>query len=383
MAKVLHIVLNDYHDDYSYQENLLSQKHKEQGHDVYIVTSQKYKDSNWEIHYRAIGSYVNRYGIKVYVLPYNCRHNWQLVFLNRTKGLYSCIKEIKPDIIFYHNFIERDVRSVVRYAKEHSSVEVYVDSHNDYINTPVKGFLGWAKMLSIRRNARVIASVAKCFWGTLPIRCEYMNRVYGIPRDKIKLLIMGADEKLIETHRLLKPRLAVRGKYGIPDNAILICTGGKLEKRKKIDLLIKAVADYGDKNVWLIVFGKPSKDMEQIYSNLKTNDRVIFVGWVDSEYVCDIFLASDLGFFPGTHSVLWEQAVACELPCVFHRMSGITHVDVGGNAIFIEDVSVDTIKQTLKHVFMDGTLDKMKKRAKVVASQFYLDNIAKISIGKR
>lgn len=95
-----------------------------------------------EIHYRAIGSYVNRYGIKVYVLPYNCRHNWQLVFLNRTKGLYSCIKEIKPDIIFYHNFIERDVRSVVRYAKEHSSVEVYVDSHNDYINTPVKGF--WA-----------------------------------------------------------------------------------------------------------------------------------------------------------------------------------------------------------------------------------------------
>lgn len=51
-----------------------------------------------------------------------------------------------------------------------------------------------------------------------------MNRVYGIPRDKIKLLIMGADEKLIETHRLLNPRLAVRGKYGIPDNAILICT---------------------------------------------------------------------------------------------------------------------------------------------------------------
>jgi len=48
---------------------------------------------------------------------------------------------------------------------------------------------------------------------------------------------------------------------------------------------------------------------------------------------------SDLGVFPGTHSVLWEQACANGLPCIFKRWNGIEHVLVNDNCILMKDTS--------------------------------------------
>ena len=58
-------------------------------------------------------------------------------------------------------------------------------------------------------------------------------------------------------------------------------------------------------------------------------------------------MASDLCAFPGTHSVLWEQACACGLPGVFRDWEGMHHVDVGGNAVFLKDASAEGIKRLL------------------------------------
>ncbi len=61
-------------------------------------------------------------------------------------------------------------------------------------------------------------------------------------------------------------------------------------------------------------------------------------------------ILSDLGVFPGTHSVLWEQSCASALPCIFRRWIGMQHVDIGGNCILLDDVSVVSIKNTINSV---------------------------------
>ena len=67
-----------------------------------------------------------------------------------------------------------------------------------------------------------------------------------------------------------------------------------------------------------------------------------------------MFLASELGAFPGTHSVLWEQACASGLPCIFKDWDGgFSHVDVGGNCVLMNSITKEDIKETLLDIYND------------------------------
>ena len=53
--------------------------------------------------------------------------------------------------------------------------------------------------------------------------------------------------------------------------------------------------------------------------------------------------------FPGLHSVLWEQAVGMGKPCVFRKIEGFTHVDVGGNCVYFQEETPEGYVKTLRH----------------------------------
>ena len=85
------------------------------------------------------------------------------------------------------------------------------------------------------------------------------------------------------------------------------------------------------------------------------SDRVQLAGWVSAEQVYRYFLAADLVFFPGLHSVLWEQALACKVPCVFSKLEGFGHVDVPG-ALLLKERSVETCGALLDSLLDDVSL---------------------------
>ena len=94
------------------------------------------------------------------------------------------------------------------------------------------------------------------------------------------------------------------------------------------------------------------------------------------------FLAADLAVFPGTHSVLWEQACACGIPAVFRDWEGMHHVDVGGNAIFLHEDSTEEIEQVLLDLYEHSEkIDKMRKIAQTKGIiEFSYREIARKSI---
>ena len=374
--KVLHIVLRDYHDEYSYQENLLSQKHKELGYDVSVITSQLYVNKEKKVAFHEVKKYRNDFGILVNILQCNVRSNIKAVFFDQTVGLYQAIEEVAPEIIFMHNFAYRDVRHVVKYVQTHSNVRLYADCHTDYYNSNYHSFAGRLKALFARRQGHILNKVAIKFWGTTPWRSEFMRDVYKLPQDKIETLIMGADESQILNKDKFAIRNDVRKKYKIPFDAFVVVSGGKIDKRKQQNLLLEAVSKMEDQNVWLILFGTPTDEMKPVVEQYSNCKNIIMPGWMTADETYPLFFASDLAFFPGTHSVLWEQSVASSLPLVVKRWAGMEHVKVNDNAILLEEVNFETVKSTIQELLFTEKYQAMKAGAEKCASQFFLKEIA-------
>ena len=93
--------------------------------------------------------------------------------------------------------------------------------------------------------------------------------------------------------------------------------------------------------------------MKEEFDRLIKHENIIYIGWINSSDVYKYFAASDLGFFPGKHSVLWEQAVGMGLPCVFRKIEGFTHVDIGGNCVFIDNADEQSLINMIRAISSD------------------------------
>lgn len=132
----------------------------------------------------------------------------------------------------------------------------------------------------------------------------------------------------------------------------------------------------------LILFGKPNEKMKSEVEQLIKGKDIIYIDWLASKEIYKYFFASDLAIFPGTHSVLWEEAVGLGLPCIFKKWEGIQHVDLGGNSIFIKEVNSASIKDILLRITNDKNLyNEMKVKAEILGPKtFIYSEIAKRAI---
>jgi glycosyltransferase involved in cell wall biosynthesis len=194
---------------------------------------------------------------------------------------------------------------------------------------------------------------------------------------------MGGDENLIDWKNRQQVRAEIREKCNIPKEAFLLVTGGKIDQAKNIHLLCEAAFSLKDKNVYLIVFGSLLDDMKN-YSKSLYHKNVRYIGWIDSRDVYPYFLASDLAVFPGTHSVLWEQALASGIPGLFKDWDGgFNHIDCGGNALLIKDISIDTLVKEIDLIVEDTAKYRAMRDAaeNTARKEFSYMEIAKRSIG--
>ena len=366
--RILHTCLaNFYIDNYSYQENIIPKIHKQLGHDVYILASTETYINKTKLGYISPRTYINENGITVSRIPYV---NWLPGKLKRKLRIYNGINDIlnkfKPDIIFLHDSQFLSINVFAKYAKK-NKVRIYADSHTDYINSG-RNWLSKNILHRIifRYCAKQIEQHVTWFYGTLPLRNDFLHTEYGVDRDKIKLLPFGADDTLFNRFDKLKIRNQIRRELNFSDNEIIIITGGKIDERKKIHILLSAFDKFTKKypgvKLKLLIFGKPNSEMDHIFDDYINNSKIIHLDWLNAGNIYKYFLSADLAFFPGTHSVLWEEAIGLGLPCIFKRWEGIEHVDLGGNCIFLDKADEEIIINILEdisygHISLSGMKD--------------------------
>ncbi len=364
--KITHLCLGCFFPDgYSYQENMLPKYHKKLGHDVSVVASLQTFDENGNVSYmdKAL-NYRNEYDIPVQRLDYKAPLKVYRK-LKRFIGTYEAIERTNPDILFIHGCQFMDMDVVVKYLKKHPNVTVYVDNHADFSNSA----RNWISFMFLHRIlwkhcAKIINPYTKKFYGVLPARVDFLKNVYGLPADKIELLVMGADDEKVEAALKPEVRKEIRETYGIADDDFLIITGGKIDNFKKQTLyLMEAVNKLQNDKVKLIVFGSVIPELKEKVKGL-VSPFTQYIGWVQSDQTDNYYAASDLVVFPGRHSVFWEQVAGLGKPMLCKAWDGTKHIDLGGNVIFLEKDSVEEIYGIITKLTVDKeSYQRMKKIA--------------------
>jgi 1,2-diacylglycerol 3-alpha-glucosyltransferase len=357
--KILHCCLaNFYIDNYSYQENILPKFHKSFGHNVQILASTESYDSNVKLTYLKPSSYYSKDEIKVTRIPYV---NWLPFFIVKKlriyKGLKNEIIKFKPELIFLHDCQFLSIVTIAKYAKKYK-VKIIIDSHTDFVNSGKNWFSKYILHKIIYKFcAKYIEKQTSVFYGTLPLRNDFLKSVYKINPKKIELLPFGIDDSLFDTKMKSDIRKEIRNELNFKQDDFVFVTGGKLDKRKNIHILLEVFnelkKDSKYSKIKLLIFGKPTEEMYlEIEKNINC-PNITYLQWINSKEIYKYLLAGDVAVFSGTHSVLWEEAVGLGIPCIFKKWIGIQHLDLGGNCSFIEEVNFKSLKEIIINYYED------------------------------
>lgn len=384
--RIVHLSLQaPYNEGWGYQENLLPKYQARSGHEVTLITSCRKNSPNNTVVNCEPEEYMSPDNFRV------IRINNKRIINNRISDvlglcrIYELLRKLKPDFIMVHGLGNCSALQIKKYVKhDNPDCTVIADNHLD--NNIGSGFLRKnilikAYLLALRMMNKSMQKLYKKVYGVTPWRSEYANLVFGIKMEKLDVLPAGADDDKIDYENKGKIRKEIRQKHNIADDDFLIVSGGKIDAKKNIHTLMQAVSELDDKKVKLLVFGNPSSDISETFEKLAENENIISVGWITADETYNYFLASDLVFFPGQHSVMWEQSVACGIPIVMKYYHAMQHCDIGGNAKFLYDDSKNGISALIKEILHDDTYQRMLNVAcSEKRKQFLYSELAKKSI---
>ncbi|WP_372590335.1 glycosyltransferase family 4 protein [Fervidobacterium pennivorans subsp. carthaginiensis] len=381
--KITHVSLcGTVTDNLSYQDNLLPKYHKKLGFEVSMVTSKYILNDEGQLTVNERSQYINKDGVKIIRIENMFGTTVNSKF-KLYKGLYKVIEQEQPDILFIHGVQFINIADIVKYVKKQPHVKVYVDNHADFSNS-ARNWLSLNILHKViwRFFAKMIEPYTTKFYGVLPARVDFLKRVYGLPEEKVELLLMGADDEKVQKARDPLVRKAIRERHGIKEDDFLIVTGGKIDKPKwQTLLLMEAVQKIGTERVKLIVFGSVIDELRGKVESLSDGKKVQYIGWISADEAYEYFASADLVVFPGRHSVFWEQVAGLGVPMIVKYWEGTTHVDVGGNCEFLYNDSVEEIREKIEKLALNKEIyNEMKRKALNAMEKFSYKKIAEESI---
>lgn len=357
--RIVHICLaNFYIDNYSYQENILPVYHKKMGNDVTIIASWQSFDNNGKLFIRDYTNYTKyqtKDEIDIYRIPYKKGIYPKVLYqkLRLYEDWINILEVIKPDIVFVHGCQFADINKLIHFVRKNHT-KLYIDNHADYINSAKTWYSNLLHRIVWKSYAKKIEPYVTKFWGVTPLRSLFLQDVYKIEPSKIDTLIMGVDIDNMEIDQRAIIRSKLRIELNVEDNDILLISGGKLDKLKGTLKLLEAFIKLKKTNLKLVLFGTISAEIkDEFYKYLNSDERINYIGWVNSDSIFKYFYAADIAIFPGTHSVLWEQSIGIGVPTIIKKWTGFEHLAINESIEEIENITVKNLA---------GSILKLSKR---------------------
>lgn len=377
--KVVNIALQaPYNEGWGYHENLLPKWQRKNGNDVTLITTRftnKKNDDGLEI--VDVEEYINSNGVKIIRLDWLAN-----IFLFRIlrlyKNTYKTIELENPDFIFIHGCQFLDIFAIRRYLKKHPTVKASIDNHSDETNSAMTLPAKLLHRICWNITANSIKNYVYKFYGVLPARCDFLKKYYGISEDKIDLLVMGADDDVVNAAR--DNINSVKKKYDIDPNYFNIVCGGKFDHYKTEVLELMKSVNRLD-NVHLYIYGSIGDEIKDAFDTLISN-KITYVGWLNQVDSYALLLNANIGVFPGRHSVIWEQCVGLGIPLIVKDLPGTHHIDLQNNCIFLKTCKEEEIYNILYNVISNETSYIEMKNASMSNKNrdFLYSEIAKKSI---
>lgn len=383
MMKIVHVCLAAFYvDNYSYQENILPRYHKKLGNEVSIIASlETYSESGELTYLSSPVSYLNEDEIPVFRIGYS-----NIPFkkkLRKYNGYYNLLEKINPDIIFMHGPQTFELINTKKFKNKYPDTKIIVDNHASSLNSANSFF---SKYILHRFYYNLINKMAEKsidkYFAVTPQCKNFLIDNYKINDEKIDMLYLGYEETNLSFSEIENKRSSVRKKYNIDSQSIVLITGGKITPNKKLDYVIDVFDNIESPNVKLIVFGTFTNDSKNLESKLKSDSDVILLGWQSSEEINELLIAADIAFFPGSQSVIWQQAIGSGLVLIVAEEEDVQYLDSGGNVVFVSRESIeDGVKKIDSLINNKKRLNNLKQISKTLGKQkFSYSNIADKSI---
>ena len=317
--KVVHFS-SIYIDNWGYQENLLPKYFKVLGHDVSVITLNK-----MPAYISDKKDFTNRYyidGVEIIRIGTYFFLTFTLFF---TKGLYRTLIKQKPDILFHHDVCLTSLLVCVCYKILHPTCKLVVDNHADLINKTKSKFWFQVYYKTILRVLAFISSpFVEKFYGVSLGRCDFLETVYKIKREKIRLLPIGADSLAVD--EIFMSNEEIRLKYQIPMNDFIVVSGGKMGSDKGTDILIRAVDELRTTGmkISIVLFGTVKDKQTKIL--IKDSNSVLNLGWCEREKTLELLKMSNVAVWPIHHTTLIEDSIACNTPLIIRETRTTEHL---------------------------------------------------------
>ncbi|EKD94627.1 MAG: glycosyl transferase, group 1 [uncultured bacterium] len=225
------------------------------------------------------------------------------------EGVYEILKDFKPDVVYFHGISAYELLVLKKYKRLNPDAKIIVDVHSDANNSGTnwisKYFLHKFFYRSIFQMTLPVIDKIFC----ISMECmDFAIEEYGAPKEKTEFYPLGGD--CLEDDEYNVRRKNMREKLNINDEKILILQTGKINKKKKaVEALSQFIQVKSDKFRYVIAGTLDEDVKDDIMDIIKTDERIKYIGWVDSNEMKDYLCASDVYMQPGSQSATMQQSL--------------------------------------------------------------------------
>lgn len=369
---IVHCCLSCFYiDGYNYQENMLVREHVRAGHEVLVLASTENYDAQGQLSYSMPRCYSGSDGAEVVRLPYRRLGPHALMKKIRAyPSVYEKLCDINPDIIIFHGACAWELLTILRYKKNHPSVKLYIDSHEDF-NNSARSFV--SKNILHRLFYRPIFKksipyVEKVLCISLETM-DFIGGFYNCPKDKIEYFPLGGF--IFDDEEYKKNRISIREKYDISPDTLIFFQSGKFDAKKKLVESLEAFQKVPHlEKIQYLVAGVLQDDVKSdLETLLAKDDRIRFLGWKNAGELMQLLCAADVYVQPGSQSATLQNSICCRCAVIVDDVPSHYPFVKGNGWMINNSLSLSESFQCAIQAYNDGTLIAMNKKSLSIAKE--------------
>ncbi|MBW8687354.1 glycosyltransferase family 4 protein [Chitinophaga rhizophila] len=319
--RIVHLC-NYFQPKLGYQEYFLSNEHSKMGHEVTVVTSERYfpfPDYDNTV-FPVLGKRIGDPGEFDYEGFRVIKLDIAFEFSKRVwlRGLTRVLKRIQPDVVICHGIGNFNALRAAK-LKGRLGFRLVVDDHM-LISEKNHSLLGQLYYKAF--NFRNIYEKADRIVGVADECVEYIVDQYKFPRSRVEMIPLGADIDLFRFNKQLGE--GFRRKHRIDPEAVVITYTGKHTFKKgphNILMALEKLKDVlGDRKVTALFIGNMENAYEQTFNDhvgrVTDKIQVVRIAAVTNKELVDIYSASDIAVWPRQGSMSMIEASSCEVAIV-------------------------------------------------------------------
>ena len=348
--RIVHVI-NYFQPQLGYQETYLPREQAKMGHEVYVVTSDRYSPLIYQANRELIGNRIVGGGFFVEegVRVWRLKTLFEIQFQTWMIGLEKKIQELNPDVVIMHGVVSFTAIRIARLKKRLGNFKLIYDDHMtpDLSTSKLKVLYPFFK----QTFSHLIQKAADAFVAVGEPSRIFMHKSYGIPLNRITVIPLGADDGLFKPDALA--RRQIRSKLCLNDADVVFIYTGKIIPQKRLHILIEAltlITDHQGLKVLLVGNGSETymKELREAIRDKNLEGKFIWHDMVPNKELYRYYSAADVAVWPAGASISMLEGMACNLPIIVSDSPNINEMTYVGNQLTYQRYDPSELAQQMQ-----------------------------------